>query len=90
MTRYLETLKPLITPEELEHNKKLVNDFVKSPVAKQLQERVLETSKKEGYPYHYFEQAWDDMYYGGRWPLMVHVNPFFTLVDEADSKVRFI
>lgn len=53
-----------------------------SPVSQTLQSHVLKKAKGQGYPYHYFEDAWDDMYYGGRWPLMVHVNPCFSLNDE--------
>jgi len=83
MTRYLETISPLVSKEDLERNKKLVNDFVSSPAAQKLQSHLLKVREGEGYPYHYFETAWDDMYYGGRWPLMVHVNPFFSLADEA-------
>jgi len=86
MTRYLETMRPILNDTDYERTVKQTQEFVKSPVAKQLQEHVLKLAKGEGYPYHYFEDAWDDMYYGGRWPLMVHVNPCFSLNDEKDPQ----
>lgn len=61
MTRYLETISPLVSKEDLERNKKLVHDFVSSPSAEKLQNHLLKVRDGEGYPYHYFEEAWDDM-----------------------------
>lgn len=86
MTRYLETMRPLLSDADYEKHAKQTHDFVKSDTARQLQAYLAQVAKSEGYPYHYFEDAWDDMYYGGRWPLMVHVNPCFSLHDEKDAK----
>jgi hypothetical protein len=79
-------MRPILNDADYERTVKQTNEFVKTDVAKQLQTHVLKVAKGEGYPYHYFEEAWDDMYYGGRWPLMVHVNPCFSLNDELNSK----
>jgi hypothetical protein len=62
MTRYLETMRPLLNDSDYERTVRLTNDFVKSDTSKTLQEQVLKVAKGEGYPYHYFEDAWDDMY----------------------------
>jgi hypothetical protein len=62
MTRYLETMRPILNDADYERQSKQTEDFMKSGVSKQLQEYVLKVAKGEGYPYHYFEDAWDDMY----------------------------
>jgi hypothetical protein len=67
ITRYIETLEPLLSQPDLERNKKLAKEFSESKTAADLQALLVKQSKKDGYPYHYFEDAWDDMYYGGRW-----------------------
>ena len=81
MTRFLETMKPLLTQSEFEQTSLQTKKFVESNDAKRLQELVLKKAAGTTYPYHYFEDAWDDMYYGGRWPLNIHVNPCFSLFD---------
>ena len=62
MTRYLETMRPILNDVDYERTVKQTNEFVQSDVAKQLQAQVLKLAQGEGYPYHYFEEAWDDMY----------------------------
>lgn len=62
MTRYLETMRPILSDAEYEKTSKFTNDFVKSEVSKKLQDEVLRVARGKGYPYHYFEDAWDDMY----------------------------
>jgi len=76
LTRYIETLQPLLSPQDLARNQKLVNEFAASPESKKIQAHLEKIATGDGYPYHYFEEPWDDMYYGGRWPLMVHVVSF--------------
>lgn len=76
MTRYLESVEPLTTKEELAQTRKHVEDFLRSDVAKKLQEELEKVASRPAtYPHSYIEKYWDEMYYGGRWPLMVHVNP---------------
>jgi hypothetical protein len=48
MTRYLETMRPLLSDAEYERTVQQTKDFVGSPVAKQLQEHVLKVAKGEG------------------------------------------
>jgi hypothetical protein len=62
MTRYLETMRPILNDADYERTVKQTHEFIKSDASKQLQDHVLKVAKGEGYPYHYFEDAWDDMY----------------------------
>mmetsp|Transcript_23370 Transcript_23370/g.37293 ORF Transcript_23370/g.37293 Transcript_23370/m.37293 type:complete len:624 (-) Transcript_23370:4333-6204(-) len=83
LKRYLETVRPLTTDEEFEKSKKLAAEFVDT-VGPTLQEKLRDLTAHHGYPYSYIEEFWDEMYQGGRWPAMIHVNPFLSLKDSPD------
>ena len=84
VNRLLETLNPLVSGEdETKELRALADDFLNSEhlAALQAHLRELEAKPSNG---SYIEEYWNDMYYGGRSGLMVHVNPYFMLNDEAD------
>ena len=41
-------------------------------------------SDPDTYPHSYIEALWNDMYLGGRYPLMIHTNPFYVIKDEEN------
>jgi len=86
LARYLDSIEPITTKEELAQTRKHVEDFLRSDVAKKLHEELEKVaSRPDSYPHSYIEKYWDEMYYGGRWPLMVHVNPFFLFHDDKNE-----
>lgn len=85
LNRYIETVEPIAeNNEEFELTKKYVNDYLNSDIGKELHNGIKEVANLPDtqYPYSYIERYWDEMYYGGRWPLPVNVNPFFVFHDE--------
>mmetsp|Transcript_1714 Transcript_1714/g.2580 ORF Transcript_1714/g.2580 Transcript_1714/m.2580 type:complete len:636 (+) Transcript_1714:136-2043(+) len=80
---HLLSIRPLVSDEKFEKQKQLAKEFVEKD-APALQAELKELSPPSGYPYSYIEKFWDEMYRGGRWPLMIHTNPFYILNDESD------
>eukprot|EP00960_Hanusia_phi_P027250 746718-Hanusia_phi.AAC.1 len=77
--RFLESAKPLVTPQELNVTQKLLNEFVGGK-GKQLQEAIVAREKKR---YSSFiTEPWFDMYLENRSPLPLNINPQLTLLDD--------
>jgi len=83
LKRYLETVSPLATPEELAHTARVTQDF-ETNLAPKLHAELVKLDQCKGYPFSYIETFWDEMYQGGRWPVMVNSNPFYVFEDEEN------
>lgn len=81
-TKYLETVQPLLTPDEFLKTKSVVEDFVQSPLAKTLQERLQARADEPGMK-NWLADWWNDVaYMGYRDPVVVFVSYFFVHVDD--------
>eukprot|EP01098_Paradermamoeba_levis_P011893 TRINITY_DN5118_c0_g1_i1.p1 TRINITY_DN5118_c0_g1~~TRINITY_DN5118_c0_g1_i1.p1 ORF type:complete len:367 (-),score=115.57 TRINITY_DN5118_c0_g1_i1:1140-2168(-) len=77
--RFVEYLRPLSTPEELETVKKNAKQFLEKD-GPALHEYLLELNKRS--PTSYIEGFWDSMYVEGRYPSPINVSPGFLFVDD--------
>lgn len=82
--KYLKVLQTLVTKEELENTKKIVEGFLKNegPI---IQEKLIEHDKTQPHS-SYIEEFWDDMYLELRCPNPIWVNPYFLLQRGRDEK----
>lgn len=81
-TKYLETVQPLLTPDEFVKTRNAVEDFVKSPLAMTLQKR-LQTRADEPGMKNWLADWWNEVaYMGYRDPVVVFVSYFFIHVDD--------
>jgi len=85
--KYLRSIEPILTAEELKKAEQEVADFIAGP-GKVLQATALKEDAHEGYPYSYIQKHWDDMYLTIRCSHPVNVSPYFKLVDDP-SKGQF-
>lgn len=76
---YLKTLEPLLTPQELAHSKKAVQEFCESSVSKELQARLLKRKEEmDSKGRSWLIDWWNDYaYMGYRDPLVIFVSYFF-------------
>lgn len=77
--KYIEYVAPLVTPDQLEHTKKLVDEFINGE-AINLQEDLQRLDKES--PTSWLEGFWDTMYLTIRDPLPINVNPYFVLNND--------
>jgi hypothetical protein len=88
LSRYLQTIQPLTTPDEFTGHESLVRDFQKSTgliLHEKLVAKDTADAASGGYPFSYIEKQWDDMYFGGRWETPINSNPFYLLNSAPDS-----
>lgn len=81
MTRFLETMRPLLTDAEYERTVQQTKAFVQSAEAKKLQAQVLKKANGTTWPYNYFDDSWTEGYYSSQYkdyPLMINYNPCFS------------
>ena len=83
LDRYLESIKPITEPVALEAHRKLVESF-RVNEGPALQRQLVAADSHQGYPFHYVEKYWDDMYLELRCPLPVHVAPGYGFRPDAD------
>ena len=84
-SKYLETVRPLVTPEAYARTESIVNAFVASPQAAELQRRLEERRSTEG-TQNWLSEWWNDVaYMSYRDPVVVFVSYFFV---HADDRLR--
>ncbi|KAK2460472.1 hypothetical protein APHAL10511_007519 [Amanita phalloides] len=83
--KYLETVRPLVTPAAYARTEMLVKDFIASPQAAELQRRLQERRSREGMK-NWLSEWWNDVaYMSYRDPVVVFVSYFFV---HADDRLR--
>ncbi|KIY45195.1 acyltransferase ChoActase/COT/CPT [Fistulina hepatica ATCC 64428] len=81
-TKYLETVRPHLTSEEYAHTESVVNAFVVSPQAAELQRR-LENRAADPETKNWLADWWNDVaYMGYRDPVVVFVSYFYVHRDD--------
>ena len=82
LDRYLRTLEPHGSAEELAHSVKVVEAFRAGPgpqVDAELKAWDQANAERGGFPYFFFEEEWDQAYLGARCENPINMNPVFTL-----------
>lgn len=88
-SKYLETVRPHLTANEYKDTQKAVDDFVTSPLAAELQERLKARASQPG-TVNWLADWWNDVaYMGYRDPVVVFVSYFYVHVDgNTKSQAR--
>lgn len=85
MSKYLSTVQPLLTPEQFAHTQRATADFLSSPLAAELQNRLHERAGRVGD--NWLSEWWNDVeYMSRRDPLVIFVNYFFVHVQDRTRK----
>lgn len=81
-SKYLESVKPHLTPAEFATTQTVVKEFLSSPIGKTLQERLLARAAEPGRQ-SWISEWWNDAaYMGYRDPVVVFVSYFFLHLDD--------
>ena len=84
--KYLETVRPHLTPTEFEHTQSVVKSFVQSDLGKKLQER-LQARAADPDIKNWLADWWNDVaYMAYRDPVVVYVSYFYVHVDDLWRK----
>ena len=84
--KYLETVKPHLTPMEFECTQNIVKSFVQSDLGKRLQER-LQSRAADPDIKNWLADWWNDVaYMSYRDPVVVNVSYFYVHVDDLWRK----
>ena len=84
--KYLETVKPHLTPAEFERTQSVVKSFVQSELGKKLQER-LQARAADPDTKNWLADWWNDVaYMSYRDPVVVYVSYFYVHVDDLWRK----
>jgi len=84
--KYLETVRPLVTPAAYARTESAVKDFIASPQAAELQRRLEERRLIDGMK-NWLSEWWNDVaYMGYRDPVVVFVSYFYVHVDDRLRK----
>ena len=84
--KYLETVKPLLTPEAYENTQSSVSSFLASPLAAELQNRLKERAAQPE-TLNWLSDWWNDVaYMGYRDPVVVNVSYFYVHLDDPSRK----
>lgn len=84
--KYLETVQPLLTPDAFAKTQQVVNKFLTSPQAAQLQKRLQDRAAQPGMK-SWLADWWNDVaYMGYRDPVVVYVSYFFVHVEDKFRK----
>lgn len=88
-SKYLETVRPHLTANEYKDTQEAVDDFVTSPLAAELQERLKARASQPG-TVNWLADWWNDVaYMGYRDPVVVFVSYFYVHVDgNTKSQAR--
>ncbi|ORX68228.1 choline/Carnitine O-acyltransferase, partial [Linderina pennispora] len=82
LPKYLKTVEPLLSKEELAHTTKTVEEFAKSAQGQELQRR-LEARAAEPGRVNWLEEWWNDLsYMGYRDPVTPYVSYFYAYKDD--------
>ena len=84
--KYLETVKPHLTPLEFERTQNIVKTFVQSDLGRKLQER-LQARAADPNVKNWLADWWNDVaYMSYRDPVVVNVSYFYVHVDDLWRK----
>ena len=84
--KYLETVRPLVTPEAYKNTQASVDSFLKSPLAAKLQER-LKARAAEPEMKNWLSDWWNEAaYMGYRDPVVVYVSYFYVHLDDRQRR----
>ncbi|KAF9579184.1 hypothetical protein BGW38_004654, partial [Lunasporangiospora selenospora] len=90
LAKYLRTIEPLTTPEELERNKALAKDFIKpGGLGQALQQRLLDVDRAA--PKNWLNDTWwiSKAYHEWREPLLVNSNWYIMMKNEVNHPTVF-
>ncbi|PPR05370.1 hypothetical protein CVT24_007984 [Panaeolus cyanescens] len=83
-SKYLETVKPLVTPEAYARTEAVVSEFLTSPLAQQLQERLKDRANEHT---SWLSEWWNDVaYMAYRDPVVVFVSYFYVHANDPLRK----
>lgn len=89
LAKYLEWIKPLLTKEELENTKSIVEEFGKSGgIGEKLHQRLLEYKNTIKDNNSWLFPMWDDMYLEGRCSIIPDVS-FSALLNNKKYKEKY-
>ena len=81
-TKYLETVQPLLTPDEYSQTKAAITSFLSSPLAAELQKRLKDRAAAPE-SVSWLIDWWNEIaYMGYRDPVVVYVSYFFVHMDD--------
>ncbi|EGD80126.1 hypothetical protein PTSG_10400 [Salpingoeca rosetta] len=81
LQKYVASATPLVSPDELQQTKAVVDDFANTE-GKILQDHIVAEDKK--HYSSYISAPWFDMYLRFRDPLPINMNPQLTMKDDPD------
>lgn len=85
LSKYLDTVQPLLTPPQFAHTQKTADAFLSSPLAADLQKRLQERAERVGD--NWLSEWWNDVaYMGYRDPVVVFVSYFFVHVQDRTRR----
>jgi carnitine O-acetyltransferase len=85
LSKYLATVQPLLIPSQFAHTQRTAAAFVSSPLAADLQKRLLERAERVGD--NWLSEWWNDVaYMGYRDPVVVFVGYLFVHVQDRTRK----
>ncbi|KAG9072821.1 hypothetical protein KI688_000599 [Linnemannia hyalina] len=90
IAKYLKTIEPLTTPDELERNKELAKDFLKpGGLGRTLQQRLLDVDRAA--PDNWLDDTWwiSKAYHEWREPLLVNSNWYILMRNEYNHPTEF-
>ena len=91
IARFIEVVTPLLSPAQLNETKEILKTFQKSdgdgPKLQSLLESYDEEAKKSGKFGSYIEEFWNNAYLVPDDPLVLNLNPYFLLEEDADAKI---
>jgi carnitine O-acetyltransferase len=86
--KYLESVKPLVSPEAYEKTKSVVTEFIASPQAAELQRR-LEARAEEPGRQNWLAEWWNEAaYMGYRDPVVVFVSYFYVHLQDKVQQTQ--
>jgi carnitine O-acetyltransferase len=85
LSKYLDTVKPILTPSQFAHTQRTADAFLSSPLAADLQKRLHDRAERVGD--NWLSEWWNDVaYMGYRDPVVVFVSYFFVHVQDRTTK----
>lgn len=89
LERFMQVVTPLLTPCQVEKTKSILQSFQEKdgPKLQTLLEAYENNVQKKGAFGSYIEEFWNDAYLVPNDPLVLNVNPYFLLEEDADAKI---
>ncbi|PKY40473.1 acyltransferase ChoActase/COT/CPT [Rhizophagus irregularis] len=90
-TRYLNSLRPLLSSEELARIKQHVKDFIRpGGIGQILQQRLIDVDRIS--PYNWLDDAWwmKKAYHEWRVPLVVNSNWYIAFIDDPNTPKEYL